>query len=202
MIDGRRGESLAAVIASRVRWNATLLVFGAVATFVGHWWLDEESFLVVGALGLLWIVAVVDGGSAAWRARSAGLPALLAAAPALFAFPLFLILLGPLLYWARVSQSWVQLHRDRPAFEALTAGRSAALPGTRSVVRVAGATIFPTHNGMLGAWRAIVHDPSGRAAGARGWNGGPVDPDVRFVFGSELVWCQRLDGPWFHCQFE
>lgn len=203
MTDGRRGTTLAARLPRRVRWLLGWLIGGSAAIFAANAFGGAFASLAVTiVLAAIWFALMVDGVLGGWEARGAGLPALLLAFAPLVALPFAFFLSGQALYWSNVAPSWWMLHRDREAFDDAIAGGTPPR-GISAVERAGDRTAFHTVNGVLGAWRGIVHDPSGRMAAARGWNGGPVAADIRRVFrNSDTIWCQRITGPWFHCHFD
>lgn len=203
MTEGRRGTTLAARLPWRVRWILGWLFGGAVTIFVANALGGPLASLVVTLLlAVAWFALMVDGVLGGWEARDTGLPALVLPFAPLVALPFAFFLTGQALYWSNVASSWWTLTRNRPAFDTALVG--GPLPrGVYAIERKGDRTAFHTVNGVLGAWRGIVHDSSGRMAAARGWNGGPVAADIGRVFSnSDTIWCQRISGPWFHCHFD
>ena len=202
MSEGRRGRVLAAIAAPRVRWLAALVLGGAAALFAANAYSIWAGLVFGLFLAVLWFAAIGEGFLTGWELREFGSAAPLTAVLPLLLLPLAWSLNGTAMYWSRVAPSWWLLSRERGEFEAsLTTG--VAPDGARGIRRAGTRTAFQTENGLLGVWSAIVHDPTGRMAAARGWGGGTVAPDVREAFrGSQTIWCQRLDGAWFHCHFD
>lgn len=198
---GRREDTLAATLRPRLRYLIAWVLGGAVAIFIANVLSGWAMLVVVPVLGCIWIALAIDGLLEAWQWRRAGLPALLLPALPLVALPFAAWMMGNALYWSHVAPSWWRLRSERAAFDAALTGGPMPV-GIDRIERSGPRTAFPTLNGMLGAWAGIVHDPTDRMAAARGWNGGPVATDIAAVFGSNTIWCQRLDSHWFHCQFD
>ncbi|MEP9402472.1 hypothetical protein [Sphingomonas sp. VNH70] len=201
MSDQRREATLAATLRPRLRWVTAWVVGGTAALFVANVLGGWAMLVVVPLLGCLWLWAVADGVVQGWRLRHAGLPALLPAFLPFVAMPFAAWAMGHALYWSHVAPSGWLLRSERAAFAAVLRGGPTPA-GVGGIERAGSRTAFLTVNGMLGAWAGIVHDPTGRMAAARGWNGGPVATDVRHIFNGSTIWCQRLDSHWFHCQFD
>lgn len=202
MIEGRQEETLVALIAPRIRAAALWLSLGGAAFFLANFWFGIGSIIVFGLAAIIWLAIFVDDLVKA-RERSERLPIrLLTVLPIILALVGAVLLLGPLLYWSNVAPSWLLYHRNHERFQANVEGHGLPISGVLNVSRQNGRTAFMTTNGMLGAWRGIIHDPAGKIAEAQGWGGGPVPSEVRYIFNSNLVWCQQLDGPWFHCHFD
>lgn len=199
MSERRQGATLAATLRPRLRNCIAWVVGGAAALFVANLLSFWVMLVVVPILGFLWLRMVADGLVESWFSRSAGIPALLPAALPLIAIPFAAFAASHALYWSHVAPSWWRLRIDRAAFDAALDGGPS--PVSR-IERSGSRTAFLTVSGIRDAWAAIVHDPTDRIAAARGWNGGPVAPDIRRSFpNSQTIWCQRLDSHWFHCQF-
>lgn len=202
MRDRRQGATLAATLRPRLRWCVAWVIGGAAALFVANMLSGWAMLVVVPLLGCLWLWMAVDGLAQGWRWRKAGMPALLLPAMPLLAIPFAMFAASHALYWSHVVPSWWRLRSERTAFDLALRGGPAP-PGVGGIERSGSQTAFLTVNGMLGAWAGIVHDPSDRLAGARGWNGRAIAADLRHIFGnSQTIWCQRLDSHWFHCQFD
>jgi hypothetical protein len=193
------GDSLA-VLSVQVRRALIWLAVGAAAIFVANLLVGVGSLIVVLIVGTLWIALAGDAVAGAWQGREQGPAVAVTLVPIGIAGLAMVLALSPIFYWSNVVPSWWLLRSQRAAFERAVTGGSA--PDGISVQRAGGRTAFHTVNGMLGAWRGIVHDPTGRLAEARGRGGRPIPRDVRYLFGSETRWCQRLDGAWFHCHFD
>lgn len=176
------------------------LAVGAAAVFVVNMLFGMASLLAVLVVGILWIALAGDAVAGAWQMRAKGPAVAATVIPAGAAGLAMMLALSPLFYWSNVAPSWWLLRSHRAAFERALAGGPA--PGRVPVERAGTRTAFHTVNGMLGAWRGIVHDPTGRLAQARGWGGRRNPRDIRYLFNSETRWCQRLDGAWFHCHFD
>lgn len=60
---------------------------------------------------------------------------------------------------------------------------------------------------FLDNWEAIVYDPTGAVGSARGWRYDrgeqefTAPPEVRRLFGGDMVVCDHVRGPWFRCWF-
>jgi hypothetical protein len=199
--NGRQGATLAATLRPRLRNCIAWVLGGAAALFVANAISGEGMRLVVPVFVALWPAFLLEGVVQAWRWRSVGIPALLLVFIPVVSLPFAAFAVDHALYWSHVAPSWLMLRSDRGAFDAaLTGGRMPT--GITGVFRVPPRTAFRTIIGFDGNWAAIVHDPTDRLAAARGWNGGPVAPDIRRSFpNSHTIWCQRLDSHWFHCQF-
>lgn len=193
------GGSLAA-FPSQVRRALIWLAGGAAAVCVANMLFGLASLLAVLVVGILWIALAGEAVAGAWQMRGQG-PAVAATVIPVGAAGLAMMLaLPPIFYWSHVVPSWWLLQSNRAGFERSLAGGPA--PGRVPVERAGTRTAFQTVNGMLGAWRGIVHDPTGRLVQARGWGGRPIPRDIRYLFNSETRRCQRLDGAWFHCHFD
>ncbi len=194
----RQGETLAATLRPRLRFALAWVIGGAAALFVANLSGGRAVPVVAAVLAALWLWLVLDGLVQGWRWRTAGLPALLPAALPFVAIPFAAFAANHALYWSHVAPSWWLLRSERAAFDAALR-RGAPPAGVPAIERSGARTAFATRADRR---TAIVHDPSGRLATARGWNGGPVGRDVRRAFrGGDIIWCQRLDSRWFHCQF-
>jgi hypothetical protein len=198
-IDGRDNR-LARGLRRRGIVAAAWLVLGLAAMFAGTWWLGHGGIFVALAVVFVAFVMVMEAVVAAWALRTHGLPALLLIGPMLLAIVAMLVLLNPVLRQAHVMPSRQLLARERAAFEAVASGAAIAIPGVLGIERHGASTEFHTHNGVLGAYRAIVYDPSDALAGADGWAGGRISPAARALY-RDVRWCQRLDAHWFHCHF-
>ncbi|TKD51725.1 hypothetical protein [Sphingomonas baiyangensis] len=195
------GGDILAAFRAQSRRAALWFGVGVLSIGIANALLGLVSLLAVATVAIIGIALAGDAGGWAWRARARGMAATSLVAPMLAAAVLMWLAIGPVFYWSHVVPSWVRLQRERPAYEAALQG--GPLPGgIASVAREGSRSAFLLHNGMLGAWRAIVHDPSGRLRAAKGWGGRRVPRDIRRLFGSETQWCQRLDGAWFHCHFD
>lgn len=196
------GDQSVAAFQRQMRPALTWLVGGAFFLFLSNAWLGVfVSLLVLLVLAILWLGLASNAVGESWVLRDRGVVAALPLLPIFGAAVMGWLVVGSIFYWSHVAPSWWLLLRARPAFDlALASGQ--APPGVISIARTSGRVVFLTHNGMLGAWRGIVYDPTGRLAAARGWGGRAVPRDVRHLFGSETKWCQRLDGAWFHCHFD
>ena len=69
-------------------------------------------------------------------------------------------------------------------------------------VRVA----FPETGGILDNWEGVIYDPSGAVLSAGGWTSGgtpafSAPPDVRRLFGGDLVACEPLRDRYYRCWF-
>lgn len=201
MSPGGRDDRLARGLRRRSVAAAVWLVLGLLAMFAGTWWLGQGGIFVALAVAFVALVIVMEAVVAAWGLRAHGLPALLLVGPMLLAIVAALVLLNPILREAHVMPSRQLLARERAAFDAAAGGAAITIPGVLGTERHGTATRFLTQNGMLGAYRAIVHDPSDVLAGAGGWAGGRIDPAARALF-YDVRWCQRLDAHWFHCHFD
>jgi hypothetical protein len=64
---------------------------------------------------------------------------------------------------------------------------------------------FPLPVGVADNWSAVVHDPSDAVATVRGRGERPGDdtarPDLRALWGGQLVSCTRITGHYFRCDF-
>ncbi len=201
MSERRQGATLAATLRPRLRWCVGWVIGGAAALFVANMLSGWAMLVVVPLLGCLWLGLAFDGVMQGWRWRAAGIPALLPALMPVIALPFAAFAASHALYWSHVAPSWWLFRSERAAFDAaLTDGPVPA--GIGGTARAGPRIAFLTVNGVLGNWAALVHDPTDRMAAARGWNGGPVAPDIARIFpNSQTIWCQRLDSHWFHCQF-
>lgn len=201
MSDGRQGAPLAATLRPRLRLCVAWVIGGAAALFAANALSGTAMSIVVPVLATLWPALMLEGAVQAWRWRSAGIPALLLVFVPVLSLMFAAFAANQVLYWSHVAPSWMMLRSDRAAFDAaLTGGKMPT--GITGIFRASPRTAFRTIIGFDGNWAAIVHDPTDRMIAARGWNGGPVAPDVRRSFpNSHTIWCQRLDSHWFHCQF-
>ena len=201
MSERRQGATLAATLRPRLRFCIGWVFGGAAALFVANALSGSAMLIVAPVVTILWPVLTLEGAVQAWRWRSAGIPALLLVMMPAIALPFAAFAANHALYWSHVAPSWLRLRSDRGAFDAALTG--APMPtGITGILRVAPRTAFRTIIGFEGDWAAIIHDPTDRMAAARGWNGGPVAPDILRIFpNSQTIWCQRLDSHWFHCQF-
>ena len=196
MSERRQGATLAATLRPRLRFAALWVIGGAAALFVANLLSYWAIPVVAVLLALCWLGLLIDGLVQSWRLRAAGMAALLPVFVPIVALPFAGFLVSHALYWSHVAPSWWLLRSERGAFDrALSGGPAPA--GVAMVEQAGPRRAFPTVNG-----KAIVHDPTDRMAAARGWNGGPVAPDIARIFpNSQTIWCQRLDSHWFHCQF-
>ncbi len=177
------------------------MVVGAAALFVANALGGWAMLIVVPVLGCLWIWLALDGIVKGWRHRAIGAPALILPAIAILVIPFAGFFASHALYWSHVAPSWWRLRSDRTAFESAVRGGPVP-PDVTRIERAGQRTAFGTANGLFGAWAGIVHDPTDRMAAARGWNNRPIPDDVAAAFVNRIIWCQRLDSHWFHCQFE
>ena len=64
---------------------------------------------------------------------------------------------------------------------------------------------FPQPGGILDNWEGVIYDPSNEVSKAKGWNGGPgnfsAPPNIRSLFGGDLLKCQHIGGPYHRCWF-
>lgn len=66
---------------------------------------------------------------------------------------------------------------------------------------------FPQPGGFLDNWEGVVYDPTGAVAQARGWRFDrgqqefTAPPEVRVLFGGDLVECVHIRGAWYRCSF-
>jgi hypothetical protein len=66
---------------------------------------------------------------------------------------------------------------------------------------------FRQPGGFLDNWEGVVYDPTGVVAQARGWRFDrgvqefSAPPDVRHLFGGDIVECDHVSGPWYRCWF-
>jgi hypothetical protein len=199
--DGGRDDRLARGLRRRGIAAALWLIAGLAAMFAGTWWLGQGGIFVALGVAFVGFVIVMEAVIAAWSLRAKGLPALLLLAPMLLAIVTTLVLLNPVLRQAHVMPSRQLLARERASFDAVASGAALTIPGVLGVERKDGAVRFLTQNGVLGASRAIVFDPSDRLAGANGWAGGRVSPEAARLF-YDVRWCYRLDAHWYHCHFD
>ena len=59
-------------------------------------------------------------------------------------------------------------------------------------------------DGILDNWVGVVYDPTDRVAEARGWgpdNTFTAPPEIKGLFGGDIVWCDRITGHWYRCSF-
>ncbi|MDB5420487.1 MAG: hypothetical protein JWR59_434 [Brevundimonas sp.] len=185
-----------------IAWPVGALVIAAAIPVIGDWNPFFVPFVLLGWLGLG--LLVLAGLLIARKWRAAGLLAILT--PLVF-------FLGPVASSAG-AQSWnqSQFQRSRVAYEDVVA-RAATLPDTGvmsgvsyriergAVTRIA----FPLPAGVADNWSAVVHDPSDLVATAEGWGARPGDytahPDVRGLWGGNLVACTRITGHFYRCDF-
>lgn len=62
---------------------------------------------------------------------------------------------------------------------------------------------FVQPGGILDNWEGVVYDPTGAVLDAHGpfWLGFPTPPEVRLLFGGDIVRCESIEGPWYRCLF-
>ncbi|HEY2377944.1 MAG TPA: hypothetical protein VGH98_18365 [Gemmatimonadaceae bacterium] len=65
---------------------------------------------------------------------------------------------------------------------------------------------FLQPGGMLDNWEGVVYDPTGAVASATGWQQGvagrfSAPPNVRVLFGGDLVGCERIENAFYRCWF-
>jgi hypothetical protein len=65
---------------------------------------------------------------------------------------------------------------------------------------------FPQRGGITDNWEAVVHDPSGRVREAVGWKNGvagefTASPEVRSLFGGDLLACRHVVEHFYRCWF-
>ena len=66
---------------------------------------------------------------------------------------------------------------------------------------------FPYSGGVVDNWQATVYDPTDAVSAAQGWvnvsgtQQFSAPPEIRGIFGGDLVWCYRLSGHYFRCAF-
>ncbi len=199
---GRQGATLAATLRPRLRWCIAWVVGGPAALFVANCIGGWVMAGTVALIGVGWLLLAVDGAMVGWRSRTLGIPALLFVLLPVVAVPFAGFAGGRALYWSHVAPSWWLLRSHRAAFDRARTGAPLP-PGVVAIERDGPRTAFRTIGDRPAHWAGIVHDPTDRLTAARGWNGGPVAPDIRRAFrNSTTIWCQRLDSHWFHCQFD
>jgi hypothetical protein len=98
----------------------------------------------------------------------------------------------------------------RSIAERLSAGARLSASDTASIrvvldagppVRVA----FPQPGGIIDNWEGVVYDPTGAVASATGWVGVAgrysAPPQVRVLFGGDLVACRHVRASFYRCWF-
>lgn len=59
--------------------------------------------------------------------------------------------------------------------------------------------------GLIDNWVGLVYDPTGEVLKAQGGDAGPGEftapPEIKGLFGGDLVFCERLTGSWYQCTF-
>ena len=64
---------------------------------------------------------------------------------------------------------------------------------------------FDLGGGVADNWIGVIYDPSGAVAAARGWRARAGDftapPQVRELFGADIVGCMHLTGAYYRCNF-
>jgi hypothetical protein len=185
-------------------WSAGF--FGAVA-----------ALPAVIILGLFWLTLAVVALRAAWRCRALPHQAL-----ALALMPLLLIaaaytLTSPALSLGAEALTWSRFETHRGVYEEIAAdarlGRFPSKPGELQTARGVTFTVdegapkrvaFPMPDSLLDNWSAIVHDPTGKVRAARGFTrdgGFTAPPEIRALFGGDLVACRPMSGDFYLCGF-
>lgn len=185
-----------------IAWPVGALVIAAALPAIGDWNVFFVPFVLLGWLGVG--VCLLAGLLIARKWRAAGLLAILT--PLAF-------FLSPVASSAG-AKVWnqSQFQRSEATYEKVVAG-AASLPDAGSVggvsYRIERAAVtriaFPLPIGVADNWSAVVHDPSDLVATAKGWGARPGDytahPDVRSLWGGDLVACTQITGHFYRCDF-
>lgn len=183
-------------------WPAGALLIAAAIPAIGDWNVFFVPMVLLTWLGvgvcLLAVLLILR------RFRAAGLLAILT--PLVF-------FLSPLASSAGASLwNQAQFQGSKAVYEDVVA-RASALPDSGVIggqsYRIArgGPTrvAFPLPVGVADNWSAVVHDPSDAVATAKGWGERPGDytarPDVRDLWGGQLIACTRITGHYYRCDF-
>ncbi len=179
---------------------------------------DAIWLLQLPVLGIYWLVGIVlvvwlavrarrAGGGRAWWdvaiATGAGVALLVVYAPLASAgdaarFERRFNRLEPT--YRRIAED---LERNATMDADTTAGSVRFRVDTGPPVRVA----FPQPGGIIDNWEGVVYDPSGVVATARGWSmqrGSQeftAPPEVRGLFGGDLVICRPIRRSFYRCWF-
>lgn len=65
---------------------------------------------------------------------------------------------------------------------------------------------FPQPGGIIDNWEGVIYDPSGRVGLATGWKNGvagdyTAPPEIKRVFGGDLVGCRQVAARFYRCWF-
>ena len=88
----------------------------------------------------------------------------------------------------------------------MTARRLAASLPTVLLARPRIGTIDALAQFEIDNWEGIIYDPTGAVASATGWRGGvagqyTAPPDIRVLFGGDLVACEPIEAAFYRCWF-
>ena len=170
---------------------ALLVAFVLIETpFVATMLMPPVAIIYIGVAGLLLIAyirsAIKDRSKKAWM-KAASIPSLIAV----------LVLIDPLVVRLVIYAQFAVMLPFTEVGDEVTYYVDDGPP-----VRIA----FPKQ-GIIDNWAAIVYDPSDVVAQATGWNfdngrqSFTAPPDVRSLFGGDLVSCWRLYRHYYSCSF-
>ncbi len=199
-------------------WLSGLWLVGALAWIAATELLFQFGaaggyFLLVGLGGVILVVSAVTllirGGRRLWKWRREGPSSVTAALGPVVAIVAVMVVFEPLSAATSKIGIRVALMAYRPAYERIVAGvRSSefhgsgpynrgALDGVEFMIE-AGPPLrvaFPI-DGLVDNWWGYVYDPTGDVA-ALGYS----DPEIRNLFGGDLVSCSRIADDFFVCGF-
>lgn len=189
---------------SAVWWVAGVWTAVALVLLAQDWLMEAAPVAALLSLPLMGILALATLIGSAWTGRW---PLL-----AVSLIGLTGLLFSPLPRWGGALWFRISFERHRPAYDAIVA-RADHLPIRGKIgdapywiehgppVRVA----FRQPVGVADNWGAVVHDPSGGVATARGWGTAPGDftvrPDLQELWGGDLLSCSRITGHYYRCWF-
>lgn len=64
--------------------------------------------------------------------------------------------------------------------------------------------VFPQPGGIIDNWEGVIYDPTGAVRAATSWRGPGVfsaPPEVRTLFGGDLLSCKPVSGSYYRCWF-
>lgn len=163
---------------------------------------------------LFGIIATVAGLRLAFRSKSDRRRAWIAGATAPLALLCVVGLALPAIWAGDAATDWFRLFYNRSAYERIIADEQSSSDNRDHLtangieyrvdrgppIRIA---FHP--DGFLDNWSGIVFDPTRRVASAQGWGkfagDYAVDPDLKSLFGGDLVSCTHMKGDYFRCSF-
>ena len=204
------------------RWLAPALVaawclVGLLLAFFDRPLSDALWVLMLSVWGLYVVLGAALFIALLWRLRL-GRPRLLAFSAA--SIPVIAVVLLFVVPWVAAAGDSFQFARRfsrlEPQYEAIITALSQERPlvqhGTiRGITFVVDSgpplrVAFPQPGGLIDNWEGVVYDPSGRVGLATGWKNGvagdyTAPPDIKRVFGGDLVGCQQVAARFYRCWF-